>query len=347
MADATNSPAGNAPLFPVVGQAAPAAAAAATGATTTSGTAVANDAVQALDNTVTMGPLWYNVGIFGQIGYAIANPGNNIGSLNPQIIDITNLIGRSLLLIMHHEDADMSVPPSINTLVRIHQLVLRSAQIIGGRSVPAGVPNMETPHSSPAGEIFRVYPIPYFKVRNTFLKRWAYWGMTCLTDCFKHTENRKTVEISADFGAMIGRYMLRIYNNMAIELFKKDPATVLAQQTALAQGITGTALPPAFTLTQADFAAYSPGSWFTPQEMIDTVPSFDNVLTEERLSFLTEGIPLTDLPKLQPYPDNLMAIMNRIRAQKTAEINPDTGAQQTSQDRVTPAPLFPSGSSFV
>jgi hypothetical protein len=64
--------------------------------------------------------LWYNVGIFGEAGYAVPNWSNDVGSLNPQILDWTDLVGRNLFHIMHHEDSDLRIPPSINTLKRVH-----------------------------------------------------------------------------------------------------------------------------------------------------------------------------------------------------------------------------------
>ena len=62
--------------------------------------------------------LWYNVGVFGEAGYAVPNWSNDVGSLNPQILDWTHLVGRNLFHIMHHEDTDLRTQPSINTFCR-------------------------------------------------------------------------------------------------------------------------------------------------------------------------------------------------------------------------------------
>jgi hypothetical protein len=91
--------------------------------------------------------IWYNVGIFGDAGYAVPNWSNDIGSLNPQILDWTDLVGRNLFYIMHHEDADLRIPPSINTLKRVHKLYLRAGSILAGRAVPPGENNMEVLHA--------------------------------------------------------------------------------------------------------------------------------------------------------------------------------------------------------
>lgn len=245
------------------------------------------------------GILWYSVGVFGDLGYAVPNPSNDVGSLNPNIIDFVQLAGANVFNIMHHEDVDLRIPPSINTLKRVHKLVVRSSQILTGRAVPPGKDNMETEHVRPGGETFLVYPVPYFRVRNPFLKRWAGYALMMLAEAMQHTENRKQVEISTDFAGLMGQYLTRIYRNMAIELFGKTVADV---ETA------------GFVLKDADFAAYDPGKFFTSTEMTDTVPSLGNVYTEDQLDTLRAGIPVTSLPALQPWPQDLSRFYKDLRA---------------------------------
>jgi len=235
--------------------------------------------------------LWYNVGIFGEAGYAVPNWSNDIGSLNPQVLDWVDLVGRNLFHIMHHEDVDLRIPPSINTCKRVHKLYLRAANILAGRAVPAGVDNLEVQHARPAGEVFRVYPTPYFKVRNPFLRRWAGLILVSLAEAMQHTENRKEMEISSNFAGTVGQYIKRVYTNMAIELFGKS------RDVAVADG---------FALTEEDLAAYNPTEFFTSTEMVDTVPRLDRVFTEDRLELLAEGLAVTELPaNLGPWPTNL------------------------------------------
>jgi hypothetical protein len=267
--------------------------------------------------------LWYNVGIFGEAGYAVPNWSNDIGSLNPQILDWTDLVGRNLFHILHHEDVDLRIPPSINTLKRVHKLYLRAASILAGRAVAPGVNNMEIQHARPAGEVFRVYPAPYFKVRNPFMRRWAGLVLVSLAEAMQHTENRKEMEISTAFAGQVGQYLRRVYVNMAIELFGKDRATADAD---------------GFVLTDADFAAYNPGDFFTQTEMVDTVPRLDRVFTEDRLELLAEGIPVTQLPAtLTPWPTNLTNFYTDNRTDATiggTAASPSSGA-------ATMAPIIP------
>lgn len=287
--------------------------------------------VSAEFNITTDAILWYNVGIYGELGYGIPNPSNDIGSLNPNILEFTDIVGRNLFAIMHHEDIDMTVPPSVDTLYSIHQLVKRARQIIAARVLDYSDPALQVHHVTPAGEVFKVYPVPYFKVRNPWLKKWAGLTMYMLAEMFQHTQNRRTMEIYTDFGAMMGKYLTRIYHQMAAEMFGKTQAD----------------LTPDFILTEEDFNSYNPSAFFTPTEMIDTVPSLDNVFTEDRKRKLASGLPLTELPKLEPYPTNLMGTLARMRTSVESTVNPDTGLLNEMGDRVPVVPPFPATNRFV
>jgi hypothetical protein len=118
----------------------------------------------------------------------------------------------------------------------------------------------------------------------------------------QHTENRKSLEISTAFAGTVGQYIKRVYINMAIELFGKTRAEATAD---------------GFALTDADFAAYNPGDFFTQTEMVDTVPRLDRVFTEDRLDVLAEGIPVTELPELHPWPTNLTNLYASLRSDST------------------------------
>lgn len=261
--------------------------------------------------------LWYNVGVFGRIGYGVPNFSNDVGSLNQNILDLVDMTGRNLFAIMHHEDVDLRTPPSINTLRRIHKLYMRSVQILAGRAVPPGTNNLETAHFNPGGEMFRVYPVPYFRVRNQYLKRWAGLIMMAMAEAMQHTENRKAVEISTTFAGQIGQYYTRVYQNMAIELFGKtrELATV-----------------PGFILTEVELAEYDPTKFFTGTELVDTVPPLNNVLTEDRLGVLSDGINTTDLPQLQPWPTNLTSYYEAQNAGNSDAVDRQLGEGSTGSN---------------
>ena len=233
--------------------------------------------------------LWYNVGVFGEAGFAVPNPSNDPTTLNNTIAELVSVIGRNLLAMNTTEDAGLRVPPSINRLMEVHRLVIRVRQIIAARSVPHNEPMFEADHVSPAAIPFILYPAPFFKLRNPFLRRWSGLALNLLAEMMQHTENRRSHEISVDFGAMVGRYMARIYGNMGAELFGKTRAQVNE---------------PAFILTDEDFQGYNPGSFFTRTERIDTVAPQRYIFTEDQLAVIANGIDAATLPaSVVPWPN--------------------------------------------
>jgi hypothetical protein len=188
--------------------------------------------------------------------------------------------------------------------------------------VPPGENNMEVIHARPAGEVFRVFPVPFFLVRNQFMRRWAELILMSLAEAMQHTENRKSLEISTAFAGQVGQYIKRVYINMAIELFGKSRAVATAD---------------GFALTDADFAAYNPGDFFTQTEMVDTVPRLDRVFTEDRLEVLAEGLAVTELPELKPWPTNLTSFYSAIRTDATIGGGTAGGNSTTSDAPIIPA----------
>jgi hypothetical protein len=154
------------------------------------------------------------------------------------------------------------------------------------------------------------------------MRRWAELILMSLAEAMQHTENRKSLEISSAFAGQVGQYIKRVYINMAIELFGKSRAVATAD---------------GFALSDADFAAYNPGDFFTQTEMVDTVPRLDRVFTEDRLEVLAEGLAVTDLPELKPWPTNLTSYYAGIRTDATI----GGGATSSGNSTTAEAPIIP------
>lgn len=271
--------------------------------------------------------LWYDVEEFGKAGYAVPNWSDDIGTLNPTIAELVRLAGQNLFTIMHHEDADLTVPPSVNTLRRVHKLYLRLGSILAGRAIPPGQNNMETEHVRPAGEVFLVYPCPYFNVRNRYMYQWATWLLMMISEMMQHTENRKEIEISTIFAGDVGQYAKRIYTNMAVELFQKTKAEAEAD---------------GFALQETDFTSYDPSKFFTSVEMTDTVPRLDRVFTEDRLAILRQGIPVTQLPStVRPWPINLVDAYSAFRNDAVIVGDGKAGQAAAGSGSTTTAAVIP------
>lgn len=231
--------------------------------------------------------LWYNVPTWADYGLAVPNFGDDGQTQNSAILDLCTVTGRNLAAIMFHPDSRQSVPPSFNTVVNIAQLCERARTILASRSMPSNRNRLPTLHAQPALMDFLVFPVPFFKVRNPWLKRWCELVLYALTDAYQHTENANSLDFSTTFAQDFGQYIARIYQQMAIELFQVPRAT---------------AEDPTFTLTQDHYKAYAPERYVTRVELIDTVPDLTRWPTEDSLKILSSGIPTSSLPVLPTWP---------------------------------------------
>jgi hypothetical protein len=230
---------------------------------------------------------WYNVGQWGELGYAVPNFGDDHSTLNNTIAELVSVMGRNLSAVMHHTDADLRVPPTINTLRRVHKLITRARTLLAGRAVPSPKSRFEATHATPALEPFLIYPVPYWRVRNTWLKGWCGFILMALSEAMQHTENRIEFEVSTDFFGVIGQYLQRVYVRMATELLMVPIAE---------------AEKPDFVISEAIFAGYNPSAYFTATELIDTVPVLAAVPTEDDLVVITDGIPANMLTGVMRWP---------------------------------------------
>lgn len=233
--------------------------------------------------------LYYDAGDWKNYGLAIPNYGNDTHTQNGAILSFCDTAGRNLQAIMWDVDARLRTPPSYNTIVHIHKLCVRARDLFASRTVPSNRPLMESAHALPAPEVFRVYPVPYFEVRNSWMKDYCNLILLAITEAMQHSENGRPMEISENFTKQVGQYISRVYRMMAVELLHVPFEEANA---------------PDFTLNETHFQAYQPSEWFSSTEMIDTPPNMENWPTEDDLTILTNGIPVTQLPKLGRYPTN-------------------------------------------
>lgn len=231
--------------------------------------------------------LWYNVPGWADHGLAVPNYSVHGQSQNSAIRLLTSMIGRNLQAIMFHQDSRLSKPPSIATCANIAQMCERARTMMAAKAKPSNEGPLQTPHTSPAPVDFLIYPAPFFKVRNPWLKSWAEMAMYALTDAMQHTENAIAIDYSTVFAADIGKYIQRIYSELAIEMFNVPAAE---------------ARMPDFTLKQSHYAAFAPEKFVTSLEMVDTVPNLVRWPTEDALQVLAAGIPTSSMPVLPTWP---------------------------------------------
>lgn len=249
---------------------------------------LAGTPVSQAQNFITDEILWYNVGIWGQLGFAVPNFGSQTNSRNQTILQLTKIVGRNLFAIMLSNDAQLAVPPSINTLTSINSLIKRARQILSSRAIGPTVPRMTSVHGAPNPHDFTIFPVPYFQLPNSYMSEWCGLILSALGEAMQHTENSIPYDVSTTFAQQFGQYFQRIYIRIAIELFGVDPVK---------------AADPAFDLTPL-LSTYNPNMWFTQTEMIDTIPPLNQMPpgNDPRLQVLARGIAASQLIGLAAYP---------------------------------------------
>lgn len=280
-------------------------------------------------------PLWFNTGVWGQMGYAAPNTMGYNTTLNAEIADLVSLVGLNLFGIMGLPDANQRVPPSVNTLCKVSKLIVRVRGILAGRAVPPGTLRMEANQSGP--QTFLLYPCPYFLVRNPYLKKWAGLIFSALTAMAVHTENSQPMDISTAFAGQIGQYFQRIYVRMATELLNVDQATALA---------------PGYTIPASVFQAYDPSALVTSVEMIDSGAAITSIPSALDLRVLEEGIQANQIVGLIPWPTPPVASPQTVAmAAEVAALTPNPApaavtmtAPAAATTATTPAPT---GAAFI
>jgi hypothetical protein len=250
--------------------------------------------------------LWYNNGKWGELGYGVANVGDNKSSLNSGIRYLVDVMGRNLAGVMRSPDVNLRRPPTINTLTRIHKLIIRARTILSSRQKPAATPDMEAIHYTPAQQDFNLYPVPFFRVNNGWLKEYSGLILGAISEAAQHTDNAKDFDFGVEFAGTIGQYLQRVYKQMATELF----GATLADAAKSDYMIPDTLL-----------AAYDPTKYFTSTELIDTIPAPTEIPTEDDLKILTDGIPASLVLNAVPWPSGGAAAVAETLSPSTTASN--------------------------
>jgi hypothetical protein len=250
--------------------------------------------------------LWYNPGNWGPFGLAVPNWGRATTSKNGAICRLVRVIGRSTQLVMFHTDAMLYRPPTLNTVQRIHQMCTRARQILAGRSVPENETLLEATHAIPATQEHILHPVPYFKVRNEWLKEYCMLSLITMTEMIQHTDNQREIDVTEAFTLKVSSYIRRIYSLVGSELFNLPKERVEALD---------------FTLTDEDFKNYAPSKLVAESEMIDTLLPETEMLTEDMLEPLTNGIPLSLMPELGRWPTGSPSVDGTTQASSASQQN--------------------------
>lgn len=252
-------------------------------------------------------------------GLAVPNWSDDVQSVNETLVQLVELTGQNLLLIMTGNDARMSTAPFIDTIRLIHSLYVRFGNILNAAARKPNQSRFQGVHATPQVLIPKVYPIPFYNVRNRFLKEMAGLILGAMTEMLQHSENAIPYDISEDCAKGIWKFFKRAYEKLATGLFGIAPAE---------------AEKPDFLLTEEQLSAYNPSAVLSSVERIDTVADISQIMTEDMMRVIRYGIPVNELPDLQPFSQPVLGTSNT----STVTTQPTNGAIFSPTN--SPAPQF-------
>jgi hypothetical protein len=234
-------------------------------------------------------PLLYNVEPWNELGFAVPNWAQVVGTRSQSIWGLADEIGRSQLYVMTHEDAGRLQPPSVNTVMRLGKICNRVRAVLAGRQKLDHEPRVEGGHDTADLIPWQVHPVPYFNsavVRNRWMKEYNRLAMVALTNMYQHSDNNLSLTITQKFAQDIWVYFNEIKILLGTELLGLSAAEVEPTEFVFEDR---------HFLGEGGSGGYNPASFTLNMERLDTPGPIQSTPTEVDLRPLFEGIPATNL----------------------------------------------------
>jgi hypothetical protein len=236
-------------------------------------------------------PLLYNVTPWAQLGFGVANFGDNYGTLSTPIWGLADFVGKSQLYIMTHIDAQRTQPPSRNTVERLCKLINRVQSVLNSRMKIYSDIRLEEGHATADMKPWLIHPVPFFPgsvVRNHWLSEYNQLVMIALTNIYQHSDNNLALTITQQFASDIWKYFKEIKYLVGIELLQLSIDTVEGDD---------------FVFTEEHYKNYGPDSVVINFEPLDSAGPIMSRATEDDLRPLFRGWPANEIiTNLSEYP---------------------------------------------
>jgi hypothetical protein len=237
--------------------------------------------------------LLYNVSPWNALGFGVPNFGNVIGTLNHPIWRFVDEVGRDQLFIMTRPDAQLSQPPTADTVVRICKLVNRAQVILANRQKDPMAGQLSAGKAQMNQKIWNIHPVPYFDgpmLTNSWLKEYNNLVMVALMNAMQHSDNGRALAITQAFAQQIWQYFREIKILVGSELLTGLDPAILTDDTKM--------LPAALPLT-----SYNPSAVVVNTEDLQSPPNPFSQPTNMDLHPFYNGIPANlIIPNLVQYP---------------------------------------------
>jgi len=236
--------------------------------------------------------LLYNISPWKELGFGVANFGENVLTQNRVLHRLVNEIGVVQLLIMSNVDVRRRAYPSINTIKRMGKIVNRVKAILLTRAKAATDMRLEGGHGMPSAVPWIMHPVPYFAgpiVNNAWLGEYNEYCMIALTNLMQHTDNQLPLTITRDCASTAWQYFREVQRLLAGELLGLDSSAYDNDN---------------FRFEDSHYAGYDPEASIISVEFIDNPGRMDEIPTEADIKQFLRGIPSNIIiPSLAKYPD--------------------------------------------
>lgn len=234
--------------------------------------------------------LLYDVSPWAQLGFGVANFGDNLKTQNIVWWRLASEIGKTQLGIMTHVDARREQYPSVNTLMRMGKILNRIKTVLLSRQRSAADVRLEPGHMTPAPMDWLIHPVPYFSgsiVINPWLLEYNHLCMYALCNIFQNSDNNLALEMTVESSSDVWQYFRRVTELIAGELLMLPKATYSADD---------------FLFVDEMWSKYNPNAFLPRNEALATPVGTDTGFTEDDLRPLKQGIPANQIvPLLARY----------------------------------------------
>lgn len=237
--------------------------------------------------------LMYNVEPWRELGFGVANFGDNLFTQNAPLHALADEIGVIQLYMMTHVDVTRRQYPSINTVERLGKTLNRIQSVLLNRAKAANEPRLEGGHGSPSAVAWNIHPVPYFGSQiaaNHWLREYNNLTMLALTNIYQHSDNNLELTITVELASDVWQYFREIRRMLAGELLGVPKAVYDTDD---------------FRFTPEIYQAYNPQDSIIRIERLDDPGRVQERFTEDDLRPFLRGIPANVMvPLLAKYPTN-------------------------------------------
>lgn len=240
--------------------------------------------------------LWYGEQIptLRPLGLVVPNPGRQDHTNNATVQNLVADVTQHIQAFMITTSAQKPDFPAIKTVTELIKAVSTTIKRIEASVIAANLTRVEGETPEHRYYAWKFFPVPLYgrQIQNRWLRRYAEQGLSAVVDMM-HSRDNDLLEVTltqAFADAVLPKFR-RLYGQIAVDLFNKDPALAFAE---------------GFSLTNDDVKNYDPAK-FIPEVLVNSTLPRDPALvfTNYELGEVLQGVEAPLLPAgMNPFPNS-------------------------------------------